>query len=434
MNSDKNNKQLSRIMDNRDPMNDLKIDALKRRLDEQKSLWKATLNILDDANEARKALERSDRLKNVFLSMISHELRTPLNVVLGYIDILSKDLKSLLNEEKQEMFDSILQGGERLKKLVDDIMDITQIEADRIKLDMQPIDGDGLVKKCVNDIVIPARNKNIDIIEKYHGDKTRIKVDKLRFFHALGNILQNAIKFTHKGSVTIATEKKKGYYNITVKDTGIGIKNNFIPFMFALFRQEDEGYKRKYEGAGLGLHISQRLFTSMGGKINVESKEGQGTTFTISLPVSNKEIITEGKKISPPIIEKPLERKYERKKKSVLILEDNPPAVDYIQFLLRRIQVSYITANTGEKALELLEDNSPDGMLIDISLAVGMSGIEFMKKVKKQERFKNIPVVAVTAHAMKGQREQFIEAGFDDYLSKPFTLNDVRELFTRTLT
>ena len=172
----------------------------------------------------------------------------------------------------------------------------------------------------------------------------------------------------------------------------------------------------------------------MGGKINVESKEGQGTTFTISLPVSNKEIITEGKKISPPIIEKPLEIKYKRKKKSVLILEDNPPTVDYIQFLLRRIQVSYIIANTGEKALELLEDNSPDGMLIDISLAEGMSGIEFMKKVKKQERFKNIPVVAVTAHAMKGQREEFIEAGFDDYLPKPFTLKDVRELLTRTLT
>lgn len=421
-------------MDNRDPMNDLKIDVLKRRLDEQKSLWKATLNILDDANKARKALERSDRLKNVFLSMVSHELRTPLNVVLGYIDILSKDLKSLLNEEKQEMFDSILQGGERLKKLVDDIMDISQIEANQMKFNMQIIEADDLVKKCVNEIIIPARDKNLDIIEKYHGDKTRIKIDKLRFLHALGNILQNAIKFTHKGSISTTTEVKKSVYIITVKDTGIGIKKSFMPFMFALFRQEDEGYTRKYEGAGLGLHISQRLFTSMGGKINVESKEGQGTTFTISLPVTNKKIITEGKKISPPIIEKPLEIKYKRKKKSVLILEDNPPTVDYIQFLLRRIQVSYIIANTGEKALELLEDNSPDVMLIDISLAEGMSGIEFMKKVKKQERFKNIPVVAVTAHAMKGQREEFIEAGFDDYLPKPFTLKDVQELLTRTLT
>ena len=117
-----------------------------------------------------------------------------------------------------------------------------------------------------------------------------------------------------------------------------------------------------------------------------------------------------------------------------MILEDNPPTVDYIQFLLRRIQVSYITANTGEKALELLEDNSPDGMLIDISLAEGMSGIEFMKQIKKQERFKDTPTIAVTAHAMKGQREEFIEAGFDDYLPKPFTLKDVRELLTRTLT
>jgi len=414
--------------------NELK--EFKKRVLELQGSRTAMLNILEDLAEARKGLEKSDRLKNIFMGMISHELRTPLNVILGYVDILSTDLRNLVNEERREMFDAIVRGGERLKKLVDDIMDISQIEADQMKLYMQPIEADDLVKKCVNEIVIPARNKNLNIIEKYHGDKTHIDVDKLRFPQAFGNILQNAVKYINKGSITISTEVKNNIYTITVKDTGEGIKKDFLPFIFAPFRQEDEGYKRKYEGAGLGLYVSQRLFTSMRGEINVESKEGKGTTFIISLPVSKKKAPkVEKKKPELPTVKRHEEVKKElERKQTVLVLEDNPANADYIQFLLRKLQVDYVTAASGEDALECLEGKSVDGMLIDISLAAGMSGTEFLKKVKEQERFKNIPTIAVTAHAMKGQREEFIKTGFDDYLPKPFKLKDLRELLARSLT
>ncbi|MBU0710600.1 response regulator [bacterium] len=412
-----------------------KDNELKKRMLELQDSRTAMLNVLEDVTEAREALEKSDRLKNVFIGMMSHELRTPLNVILGYVDILSTDLRSLVNEERREMFDAIVRGGERLKKLVDDIMDISQIEADQMKLYMQPIEADDLVKNCVNEIVIPARNKSLDIIEKYHGDKTHIKVDRLRFPQALGNILQNAVKYTNKGSINITTEVENNIYTITVKDTGKGIKKDFLPFIFALFRQEDEGYKRKYEGAGLGLYVSQRLFTSMGGKIDVDSDEGRGTEFVLSFPASTEKVlIVEEEKPELPDVKRHEEVKKEvERKQTVLVLEDNPANVDYIQFLLRKLQVDYVTAASGKDALECLEENSVDGMLIDISLATGMSGVEFLERVKTQDRFKNIPKIAVTAHAMKGQREEFIKTGFDDYLPKPFKLKDLRELLARTL-
>jgi len=412
-----------------------KENELKKHVLKLQGTRVAMINILEDLDEARKILEKSDRLKNVFIGMMSHELRTPLNVILGYVDILSTDLNSILNEERRKMFDAIVRGSERLKKLVDDIMDISQIEADQMKLYMQITKADDLVKKCANEIVISARNKNLKIIEKYHGDKTHINVDKLRFPQALGNILQNAVKYTNKGSINITTEVENNIYTITVKDTGKGIKKDFLPFIFALFRQEDEGYKRKYEGAGLGLYVSQRLFTSMGGKIDVDSDEDRGTEFVLSFPASTEKVlIVEEKKPELPAVKRHEEVKKEvERKQTVLVLDDNPANIDYIQFLLRKLQVDYVTASSGEDALECLEEQSVDGMLIDISLATGMSGIEFLKRVKTQDRFKNTPKIAVTAHAMKGQREEFIKTGFDDYLPKPFKLKDLRELLARTL-
>ncbi|GEM_PF-2460891 len=382
--------------------------------------------------KAKEQAETSDRLKNVFLSTMSHEVRTPLNVILGYTDLLALEIKDSVSEEEKSFFDAIHESGERLKQLIDDILDISQIEADQIFLKRQVFQADDLIKRSVKEIRVEAQKKNLQIVEKYNAPEACVKVDKVRLQQALGNILSNAVKFTHRGSITISTQITEDEYCVSVSDSGIGIRKDFKPFLFALFRQAEEGYDRSYEGAGLGLAISHRLVSAMGGRIEVKSQEGKGSRFFVYLPlVKEKEI-----RITQPVtstteaagsIELP------SKKYTVLVLEDNPANMRYIQFLLKKMGMNYLSAETGEKALKLIRKTTPDCMLIDISLAEGMSGVEFLEKVNAIKTFDHVPKIAVTAHAMKGKKEEFLKEGFNDYLPKPFTIKDLKYILGKNL-
>jgi len=386
---------------------------------------------------AKERAEVSDKLKSVFLSTMSHEVRTPLNVILGYMDILQMSMGKTVTKEQKEFISIINEGSTRLIRLMDDILDITRIEAGKISLQNEVFQGDDIVKLAVTEITVPARKKELEIISNYNCSSVRLHSDIIRLQQVLGNILGNAVKFTQVGTITVTTRVSNKLYNIEIQDTGIGINKEFKPYLFDLFKQAEEGFNRSYEGAGLGLAISYRLISAMKGHIEVESREGHGSTFTITLPIHkldiNKSIASHKKRknhVKEKIYAMPNDVKPAKK---LLVLEDNPANTKYIEFLLKKLGYKYISIDSGTKALAEIESIQPDGMLIDISLSEEMDGIEFLKQVRKIAGFEDTPAIAVTAHAMKGMHEDFLKHGFNDYLSKPFTVKGLAEIIERNL-
>ncbi len=387
---------------------------------------------------AKERAEVSDRLKSVFLSTMSHEVRTPLNVILGYTDLLQMSIGDNLTNEQKDFVDIINQGTTRLIRLMDDILDISRIESGKkMSLHSQKLKADGLVRQAVSEISVSAKEKELAVIENYQCPDIIFNVDEIRMQQVLGNILNNAIKFTKAGSISIVTEYYESNYHVKIIDTGIGINQEFLPNIFTAFKQAEEGFSRSYEGIGLGLTISHRLISAMDGKIEIDSTLSKGSTFTVIIPAEreNGKEAKEQSVISPKIIldsdmanmlnvDKPVK---------LLVLEDNPANIKYISFLLKKLGYECVAIDSGPAALEKIEEINPLCMLIDISLSEEMDGIEFLKQVREKEQFKNTPAIAVTAHAMKGMREDLLKKGFSDYLSKPFTVNSLSKILSDNL-
>ncbi len=261
---------------------------------ENARLFSKTKLVEQDLMASKERAEVSDRLKSTFLSAMSHEVRTPLNSILGFTDLLASELKHKLTHKQKVFLDTITQSGYRLKQLIEDILDISAIEADRMALDMESLPADQLIRESLEVVKPAAKQKKLNVKESYKTSDRKINVDRLRFQKAIGNLLHNAVKYTHEGSISVSTQVTNGQYVVSIADTGIGIKEEFVPHLFTLFRQGDEGLSRTYEGIGLGLAISNRLITAMGGNIDVESKHGNGSTFKVKFPVG---IIQEPKSI-----------------------------------------------------------------------------------------------------------------------------------------
>ncbi|MCK5331595.1 MAG: response regulator [Candidatus Marinimicrobia bacterium] len=388
----------------------------------------------EELQAAKEQAEESDKMKSVFLSTMSHEVRTPLNVILGYIEILQMSMEQGITNEQKEFISLINVGSTRLMRLMDDILDISRIEAGKIVLQEEVLIGDYVVERAVSEITGEARQKNMRVIEKYNCPKNKIFADAIRLQQVLVNILGNAVKFTDQGSITITTSKSANEFRVDIQDTGIGIGDSFKPYLFTLFKQAEEGFSRSYEGLGLGLTISQRLIQSMKGRIEVESKPNQGSKFTIILPLyklegdysqpKTKKERSDNKKVTNVMNNK-------KKALKLLVLEDNPANMKYMEYLLKRLGVEFISIESGVKALAQIDQINPDGMLIDISLSEEMDGVEFLKNVRKQDKYNKIPAIAVTAHTMKGMQEQFLTQGFNDYLSKPYTIKGLAEIIDR---
>lgn len=394
--------------------------------------YASDISMLKTAEEklihAKEMAEASNRLKTIFIGTISHEIRTPLNTILGYADLLANDLKNKLSEEEVKLFQIVKRSGDRLKNMVDDILDVSQIEADRIITKLNMVHADTLISNCIQEIEIQATQKKLYVKKELNGNTCGIQVDQGRFQQAFGNVLQNGIKYTPKGGLTIKTWADDNTYHISVTDTGVGISEEFLPHVFTLFRQQEEGFTRKYEGAGLGAYISYRFIKAMGGTINVESELDVGSTFTISFPIGEKMFVDKQIKDKQTADSAKTQKRFNH----ILVVEDNEANMNYIKYLLKKLNISHVTATSGEEALKVLETNTVDCMLVDISLAGGISGVDFMKLVRKQDQYKKTAIIAVTAHTMKGMRENLIKEGFDDHLPKPYTLSDLKNILEQS--
>lgn len=377
---------------------------------------------------AKKSAEEASRAKSMFLANMSHEIRTPMNGIVGFAKLLEL---SELDDAQKEYVSVINSSSRHLLDIINDILDISRIEAGKTKLEMKEFDVLEIMSRTFDTFKVAIESKGLsykicmpaEIDYRVYGDSTRIS-------QMLFNLINNSVKFTEKGFIEASVEqlKKDGdtaLLRFGVSDTGIGIEKEKLSKIFESFFQIDGSYTKKYQGTGLGLAIVKNLANLMGGEVSVKSAAGSGTRFDIDIPFKISENImraAEEKKsgASPDVIVKAAGMK-------ALIVEDDQVSAKLASVILKKNGFEPVTAYNGRQALELIEKNKFAVVLMDIQLPEidGLTAIKLIKSRGASEEQFRVPVIALTAYALSGDREKFTEAGADDYISKPFIEEDL---------
>lgn len=398
-------------------------------------------NYEEGLKAAKEKAEEMNRMKSNFLAIMSHELRTPMTGILGFAEILNDSLE---NPEHKELTDIILKGGKRLTNTLNLILDLSKVEADKINIYCKDIKVSEVVNESVKLFSVYAEDKSVEIQTEITDDVTA-SLDPKLLEHILSNLIKNAVTFTQKGTVTVMvlSEKNDGvlYAVIKVRDTGIGIHEEYLETIFEPFRQVSEGLTRKFEGTGLGLTITKKFTEKMGGTISVESKPGAGSTFTVRFPaIENSSSIynANGKTGFSPDENQVIENtdsvektKENHPEKNLLIVEDDAINVFTIRFTLKDI-CKITSVETGEEAIELTSKNKYDVIIMDIGLR-GISGLEASQQIRKIGGYEDTPIIALTAYVMEGDRERFLAGGCSHYISKPFSPQELKKIISNLL-
>lgn len=386
--------------------------GIDRDISERKQTEKAL-------KQAKLEAEKANRAKSQFLANMSHELRTPLNAIIGFTQVLAGQLQDVLKGKQFEYFNYIKESGNHLLEMVNDILDLSKIEAEKINLDIQPFDFLSMLKRAPSLISHLAGDKKIGVevdisndIGWFSGDETRLK-------QVLFNLLSNAIKFTEPNrKVGIEARQADGKIEVVVWDEGEGIPETYLGKIFDPFEQVKKNDQTNTTGTGLGLSISKRLIELHGGTLSVVSQVGKGSRFAIQLPgTSNMANSPVSEDTKPMESTEPLALKDMR----ILVAEDNESNRMLIDATLQPEGCLLEYALTGEEAVQLATEKSYDLILMDIQMP-GIDGTEAMRKIRETPRGKT-PIIALTAFAMKGDEEKYLKAGFDDYLSKPLNIS-----------
>ena len=349
----------------------------------------------------KKELAEASRLKTIFLSNMSHELRTPLNSVIALSGVLNRRLAKKITEEENSYLEVIERNGKNLLKLINDILDISRIEAGKEEIEIKAINAKMFIAGIIEMINPIALQKNISIIQTTTDSNIEIKTDANKLQHILQNIIANAVKFTEKGMVEVKSELNNDHLIITIIDTGIGIAEENISRIFEEFRQADGSTSRKYGGNGLGLSIAKKYTNLLGGKIDVKSTINEGSEFIVTLPVdyhlSNK-IIDHGE-----ISNFNFAPKYaqsislgQTSTKTILLVEDSEPAIIQMKDLLEEVGYKIIVANNGEEALSTISNFIPDAIILDLMMP-GIDGFELLNRLRANEKTSLIPVLILSA-------------------------------------
>jgi len=367
--------------------------------------------------EARKLAEESAILKEAFLANMSHEIRTPMNAILGFTDLL---LKRSLKEEEKDFVKTIKTSGENLLRIINDVLDVSKMESGMMSFEKQPIDIRDTFNSLGSMFSQKAKEKKLYLSFSFDSNLPEIVTgDPLRLSQILINLVGNAIKFTSKGGIDVFVKLlKKGsgidYVQFSVKDTGIGISSDKLPYIFERFRQAESHTSRNYGGTGLGLSIAKQLIELQGGEIEVKSAEGIGTQFLFTLPF--------GKADSTYVANLNKNKGYDATviaKKKLLVVEDNPINVKFILSLFKQYDIKTDIAENGKIAIDKFKNSNYDLILMDIEMPE-MNGYETVDMIRNTLG-SNVPIIAMTAHAMAGEKEKCLRLGMNAYVSKPIS-------------
>jgi signal transduction histidine kinase/CheY-like chemotaxis protein len=373
-----------------------------------------------ELKEAEKKAVLSAKAKSEFLANMSHEIRTPLNAILGFIDILKEES---VGRKSSEYVDIIKNSSTLLLKIIEDILDFSKIESGKLDIDKIDFNTKAEFEVIIHLFQAKSSQKNISLVLNLDKNIPQIiNTDPLRVKQVISNLLSNAVKFTSDSKtiiVDISYDNK--FLNVSVKDEGIGISEDKLTHIFEAFGQEDSSTTRKYGGTGLGLSISSELVKLLGGELKVKSKVGVGSEFYFSILVGvGKELKIEDYNIE----------QINFKNRKILLVEDNKANQMYMKVLFKKMNLEFNIANDGLEAIEAFKENKYDLILMDENMP-NLNGMEATKRIlsiEKEQSLKHTPIVALTANSLKGDREKFLKAGLDEYLTKPIDKKKLREV------
>ncbi|MDZ7777472.1 MAG: PAS domain S-box protein [Bacteroidales bacterium] len=376
---------------------------------------------------AKEKAEESDRLKTAFLASMSHEIRTPMNHILGGLDLLlDPDISA---EEKEEFHNIIKKSSTQLLKLIDDIIDVSHLDAGQVDIKKESFKLDEFLREMeeeVNNFWEDKPHLDFQINTSAHVSHVdHIHTDRVRLKQVLISLLSNAFKFTNEGSIELGYElKNDDTLRFFVSDTGIGVPPESKKVIFEQFRQVDYEHTREYEGAGLGLTLAKGMVELMGGNIWVESEGGKGTTFYFTVNIEPAAPTPEAK----PAYSGKETKEYDWENKTILIVEDEEMNYQYLKTVLRKTKANLLWAENGVEGVKMAKENEVDIILMDIQMPE-MNGYEATRQILEIKP--DIPIIAQTAHALKEEQNKCFDAGAVDYMSKPLNRKKLLELISK---